>query len=103
MAKLPEYKFKEELYDSKDTCPIEILEGEFQGIIYKYGKISLNETENGELNVNMDVDVIKSPDGFDQQNKEFTHTIGEIFVDIVEKNVVADQQPVDLEDDVHQD
>jgi hypothetical protein len=103
MAKLPEYKFKEELYDSKDTCPIEILEGEFQGIIYKYGKISLNETENGELNVNMDVDVIKSPDGFDQQNKEFTQTIGEIFVDIVEKNVVADQQPVDLEDDVHQD
>ena len=103
MAKLPEYKFKEELYDSKDTCPIEILEGEFQGIIYKYGKISLNETENGELNVNMDVDVIKSPDGFDQQNKDFTQTIGEIFVDIVEKNVVADQQPVDLEDDVHQD
>ena len=51
----------------------------------------------------MDVDVIKSPDGFDQQNKEFTQTIGEIFVDIVEKNVVADQQPVDLEDDVHQD
>jgi len=103
MAKLPEYKFKEELYDSKDTCPIEILEGEFQGIIYKYGKISLNETENGELNVNMDIDVIKAPDGFDQQNKEFTQTIGEIFVDIVEKNVVADQQPVDLEDDVHQD
>lgn len=103
MAKLPEYKFKEELYDSKDTCPIEILEGEFKGIVYKYGKISLNETESGDLNVNMDIDVIIAPKGFNQQEKEFTQTVGEIFVDIVEKNVVADQQPLDLEDDVHQD
>jgi len=103
MVKVPNYKFKEELYDSKDTCPIEILEGEYAGIVYKYGKISLNETSDGDLNVSMDVTIIKAPDNFNQQEKNFTQTIGEIFVDIVEKNVVADQEPVDLEDDVHHD
>lgn len=103
MDKLPEYKFKEEIYDGKDTCPIEILEGKFKGIVYKYGKISLNETEDGEMQVNMDITIIDAPDGFDQQTKNFTQTVGEIFTHIVEQNVVADKEPVDLEDDVHQD
>jgi hypothetical protein len=102
MAKVPEYKFKDEDMLNHDTCPIEILEGEYKGISYKYGKISLNETPEGELMVNMDIIMIKAPEGFDQQEKNFTQTVGEIFVDIVEKNVVADQS-VDLEDDVHQD
>ncbi len=100
MAKIPEYKFKDESMVGHDTCPIEILEGTYKGIVYRYGKISLNETENGELNVNMDITMVEAPEGFNQQDKDFTQTIGEIFVDIVEKNI-AEQEPVDLEDDVH--
>jgi hypothetical protein len=103
MVKVPEYKFKDEEIIGHDTCPIEIMEGPYSGIIYKYGKISMSETESGELSVNMDITIVKAPEGFNQQEKTFTQTVGEIFVDIVEKNVVADQQPIDLEDDVHQD
>lgn len=102
MDKLPEYKFRDENFDGKDTCPIEILEGPFKGIIYKYGKISLKETETGDMEVNMDITVLECPEGFDQQTPQFTQTIGEIFANIVEQNVVADSEPVDLEDDVHQ-
>jgi len=102
MDKIPNYEFKDELMGDGDTCPIEILEGQFAGIIYKYGKISLKELEDENLQVNMDITVIKSPEGFDQQNKEFTQTVGEIFVDIVETDL-GTNQPVDLEDDVHQD
>lgn len=103
MVKIPEYKFKEDIYDGKDTCPIEILEGEFQGIVYKYGKISIKETEDNNMEVSMDITILVAPDGFDQQQKEFTQTVGEIFANIVEQNVIADKEPVDLEDDVHQD
>jgi hypothetical protein len=48
----------------------------------------------------MDITMVEAPEGFNQQDKDFTQTIGEIFVDIVEKNI-AEQEPVDLEDDVH--
>ena len=102
MAKVPEYKFKEEIYNGKDTCPIEILDGNFKGIVYKYGKISLKETDDGEMEVNMDIEVLDAPEGFDQQTVDFTQTVGEIFANIVEQNVIADKEPVDLEDDVHQ-
>ena len=103
MVKVPEYKFAESLADGLDTCPVEILDGEFKGIIYRYGKISLNELDNGELSVSMDITMITAPENFDQQDKIFTQTIGEIFVDIIEKNSAVPKEQVDLEDDVHQD
>jgi hypothetical protein len=100
MDKAPKYKFLDELVADNDTCPIEILEGQFAGIVFKYGKISLHEVENENLAVNMDISIIKAPEGFDQETEEFTNTVGEIFVNIVESNT---EDSVDLEDDVHQD
>lgn len=103
MVKVPEYKFLDAVAEPNETCPIQILEGNFAGIVYKYGKISLEEVESGDLKVNMEVNVITSPEGFDQNDQEFTKTIGEIFVNIIEKGVETKEPPIDLEDDVHQD
>lgn len=105
MAKVPEYKFIDEMMVGHDTCPIRIMEGQFAGIVYKYGKISLEEVEGDNLKVNMDITMIQAPDNFNQQDAIFTQTVGEIFVDIVEKNAmeVTQKEAVDLEDDVHQD
>jgi hypothetical protein len=101
MDKTPKYQILENMSPEHDTCPIQILEGEFKDIVYKYGKISLNEIEGGQLAVTMDITLLSGPENFDQTNKEFTQTVGEIFVSIVEKEATAD--PLDLEDDVHQD
>ena len=105
MGKLPEYKFLESICEPNDTCPIEILDGEFKNIIYKYGKISIKE--NGEeLSVNMDITIVSGPEEFNQEDKNFTQVVGEIFVDIVEKNSAISldkDEQVDLEDDVHSD
>ena len=102
MVKAPKYKFLPEAsIDISQTCPIEILEGKFQGIVYRYGKISFNEMESGELNVLMDIEMITAPEGFNQQDKDFTDAAGEIFVHIVENQVEA--EPRDLEADVHED
>ena len=104
MDKAPEYKFKDDTFDGKDTCPIEILDGDYKGIVFKYGKISLHETESGDLAVNMNVTVLQSPKNFNQETPEFTQVVGQIFTDIVERNVEGDEtENVDLEDDVHQD
>jgi hypothetical protein len=105
MVKVPEYKFLENEIDDLDTCPIEITSGEYAGIIYRYGKISLNELPSGDINVTMDIIIVKAPEDFDKKTKSFTETVGEIFVNIVEntpkENITRDA--VDLEDDVHQD
>jgi len=103
MVKLPEYKFVDEMASNMDTCPIKILNGPFQDIVYRYGKISLKE-ENENVSVTMDITMISSPENFNQQDPEFTQTVGEIFVDIVEKSSTTNiKESVDLEDDVHQD
>ena len=102
MAKVPDYKLLPELStDITQTCPIEITSGKFAGIVYRYGKISFDETSNGELNVHMEIETIKAPEGFDQNSNHFTQVVGEIFTKIVEEQVESEQ--VDLEDDVHQD
>jgi hypothetical protein len=44
---------------------------------------------------------LKAPDKFDQQQEDFTNAVGNIFTQIVEEGI--EQEPVDLEDDVHQD
>jgi single-stranded DNA-specific DHH superfamily exonuclease len=105
MAKAPDYKFKDEMFDGRDNCPIEILDGEYKGIIFRYGKISLKETDDGNMEVNMNISIVSSPEGFNKESEQFTQIVGEIFSDIVEKNIQEEQtlEQVDLEDDVHQD
>ncbi len=98
-----EYRFiPEASVDSTQTCPIEITSGKFSGIIYRYGKIDFKENGNDGLNVTMEIEMIKFPEGFDQANKDFTQTAGEIFVKIVESQVESDDYK-DLEADVHED
>jgi hypothetical protein len=99
-----EYEFlNDPTTDPTQTCPIRIKTGKYLGIVYKYGKISLKE-ENDDLNVTMEIDILNAPEDFDRNEREFTHTVGEIFVQIVESGVeVKRNEVVDLEDDVHQD
>ena len=102
MAKAPKYKLLPEAdVDSTQTCPIQILEGKFTGIVYRYGQISFKEIDNGDLNVTMEIEMITAPEDFNQQDKDFTDIAGEIFVNIVEEQVEA--EPSDLEADVHED
>ena len=102
MAKVPEYKFLETLEANADTCPIQIISGEFSGIVFRYGKISLKEMESGDIQVTMDITIVDGPENFNKDTPEFTMAAGEIFVDILEKNSTT-KEPVDLEDDFHQD
>ena len=87
--------------DLTNTCPIIIKSGKFKDIVYRYGKISFKELEDGSLNVNMEVEMIKAPEDFNQQDPEFTETVGNIFTKIIEDQVTTQEK--DLEADVHED
>lgn len=103
MVKVPKYEFFPEVdKDVSKTCPIKITDGKYEGIIYRYGHISLKETEDDGISVSMDIEIISGPEDFDKSQQDFTNIVGEIFVDIVEKKA-GEAEPVDLEDDVHQD
>lgn len=88
--------------DINNTCPIVIKSGKFKDIVYRYGKINFTEADDGALNVNMEIEMIKAPTGFDQQDPDFTNTVGSIFTKIVEEQVTAMNEK-DLEADVHED
>ena len=87
--------------DPTQNCPIKIKGGKYDGIVFRYGKISLQE-QGEDLNVTMDIDIVTSPDDFDKNEKDFTNQVGEIFLSIVESGVeTKNVEPIDLEDDVH--
>lgn len=88
--------------DLTNTCPIIIMEGKFKDIVYRYGKINFTEADDGALNVTMEIEMIKAPEGFNQQDPEFTQTVGNIFTKIVEDQVTTNDEK-DMEADVHED
>jgi hypothetical protein len=98
------YEFLEDpISDVTQTCPIKIKTGPYQDIVFKFGKISLEE--NGEdLSVTMEIDILEAPEDFNKEEQHLTNTVGEIFTNIVESGIEAKTlDPIDLEDDVHQD
>jgi hypothetical protein len=99
------YSFVDELNtDLNKNCPIKILEGKYKDIIFRYGKIGLTELDSGDLKIDMEIEVLVCPEGFDQQEPDFTNIVGNIFSHIVESGIDSKMdEPIDLEDDVHQD
>ena len=67
--------------------------GKFDGVIYKYGKVSVSEEENedGTLSFQFEYDIIDnvgiSREDFDE---EFFTLIGDILVDIIDEQIKED-------------
>ena len=102
MDKAPDFDLlPDDTTDLTNTCPIIIKSGKFKDIVYRYGKILFKELDDGSLNVSMEVEMIKAPKNFNQQDPEFTEAVGNIFTTIVEQQVTTQEK--DLEADVHED
>ena len=80
--------------DSKNpwTC-IGIKGGKFDGVVYKYGKVTLPEKENedGTLPFQFEYDIVDS-NGLIREhfNEEFFTLIGDILVDIMDDQLKED-------------
>jgi len=70
------------------TC-IKLVEDKYLNIVYKYGKLlfAKNENSDGTLPLKFDYTVIKNPDNVDTNSQEFINYIGDILVELLEKQL----------------
>ena len=72
-----------------DFSCIKILEGNYEGIIYKYNNIKFSETENGagEIPLKFTYDIMANPTKENIESEDFRNYIGDILVECVEEQL----------------
>ena len=70
------------------TC-IKIVEGKFENVVYKYGKVGFapNENPDGTLPMKFDYDIMVNPNKANVDSQEFIDFIGDILMEQLEKQV----------------
>ena len=72
-----------------DFSCIKIMDGQFEGIIYKYNNVKLSQTENadGELPLEFTYDIMANPNKEDIKSTDFRNYIGDILVEVMEEQL----------------
>ena len=72
-----------------DFSCLKILEGNYEGIIYKYNNVKLSQTENaeGELPLKFTYDIMANPTNEDINSTDFRNYIGDILVEVMEEQL----------------
>ena len=72
-----------------DFSCIKIMDGQFEGVIYKYNNVKLSQTENadGELPLKFTYDIMANPNKEDVKSDDFRNYIGDILVECVEEQL----------------
>jgi hypothetical protein len=65
-----------------ENIPIRITEGKYEGLVYRYGKISFIE-EGEVLRCNFTYDVLENPKDI-TEDQELVDFLGEIVIDVLE-------------------
>ena len=87
MALNNKYVFVQRSID--DFSCIKITEGEFKDVIFTYGHVKFAEKENtkGEIPLKFDYNVQRNYENKDTNSQEFKNLIGDILVEVVEKQL----------------
>jgi len=75
--------------DGDDFTCIKLIEDKYLGIVYKYGNAAFakDEKPDGTLPMKFDYDIIKNPDNIDTNNQQFIDYIGDILIELLEKQL----------------
>lgn len=89
-----DFKFRDDLLEKEtDTVPIEILEGPYKGVVYRYTQVQINEGEENAT-VKFAYDILSSKVAFKEEelrkDKIFTRTIGLILNNLVLESVESE-------------
>tara|TARA_B100001939_G_scaffold340067_1_gene347648 strand:- start:940 stop:1260 length:321 start_codon:yes stop_codon:yes gene_type:complete len=70
------------------TC-IKLLSDEYKDVIFKYGKVGFakDEDEHGNLPMRFDYDILQNPNKIELDTNEFVDHIGDILVELMEKQI----------------
>ena len=84
MKSLPKYRYVEE--QSEGNLPIQIIDGKFEGIVVRYGKLYLEQRED-EVRYDYDFDIIENPDNHEVDDDELKEILGSIIFSILEEQL----------------
>ena len=72
-----------------DFSCIKIMDGQYEGIIYKYNNVKFSQTENesGEIPLKFTYDVMTNPNDEDVKSEDFRNFIGDILVECVDEQL----------------
>ena len=72
-----------------DFSCLKILDGQYEGIIYKYNEVKFSQTENenGEIPLKFTYDVMTNPNDEDVKSEDFRNFIGDILVECVDEQL----------------
>lgn len=75
--------------DGDDFTCIKLIEDKYLNVVYKYGKVAFakDEKPDGTLPMKFDYDIIKNPNEIDTNSQEFINYIGDILVELLEKQL----------------
>jgi hypothetical protein len=85
---------------NEDDAGIEILEGEWKGLVYQYGKVQF---EDGKPNVNFQRTIRRLPESGEGMNtlinnKELNTLMGEILKELLEEKLKHEQRDIEETD-----
>ena len=75
--------------EQDDFSCLKIIEGEYQDVIYKYGKVQFasEETSGGKMPLRFNYEVMKNPNNVDTESENFRNKIGDILVEVMEEQI----------------
>ena len=73
------------------------MDGQYEGIIYKYNNVKFSQTEieNGELPLKFTYDIMTNPNNEDVKSNDFINYIGDILVECVEEQLKNGKLQID--------
>ena len=96
-SKTPKYQLIE-TNDNKDSLintAIEITEGDYAGTKWLYGKAYFNQTDDGQMIMKFEYELLDEE--ADQASPELIDIMGDILVEILEKEVAPVEKHLDLD------
>lgn len=86
-----------------DTAPFQILEGKFQGFVYRYKNVKIEEkTVYDEAKLSYNYVLLEVPESYEvidepSEQREFETVIGDILVDVITTEVSENDRESDTQ------
>jgi hypothetical protein len=82
---IPKYNYQQN--PTSELTGFKIEEGQYQGVIYTYGKVSpIEDKENDKLRLKFEYNVYENPNKCNTDSHDFINVIGDILAIEVEKD-----------------
>ena len=88
-TKTPSKRYAFAQRQGDDFSCIKIMDGQYEGIIYKYNNVKFSQTENeeGQIPLKFTYDIMANPNEEDIKSDDFRNYIGDIGVECVEEQL----------------